>query len=54
MREITQNLIAFMERVPVTGKEAVAWVQAYAALQEQLAAFTAPPAQPVGASNDAH
>lgn len=42
MKEIFQNLIAFMERVPVTGKEAVAWCQAYAFLQNQLTAPTEP------------
>lgn len=39
--QIATNLMAFMERVPLTGKEAAAWCESYAALQA-----LATPAQP--------
>ncbi len=37
-----QNLIIFMKRVTVTGEEALAWAQSYAALNAELAALNTP------------
>lgn len=41
-----RNIIAFMERVTVTGKEAFAWVQAYGELQNALIPKPVEPAAP--------
>jgi hypothetical protein len=41
-----QNLIIFMNRVPVTGQEAFAWAETFATVNEELAALNAPPKAP--------
>lgn len=35
-RATLANLIIFLERVPVTGKEAFAWSETYSAVAEQI------------------
>jgi hypothetical protein len=42
-----QNLLVFMKRVQMTGEEALAWTQTYAAVNQELAALSPPPAPPV-------
>jgi hypothetical protein len=37
------NITLFMERVPVTGTEALAWVETYQAVVAQINALDAPP-----------
>jgi hypothetical protein len=39
-----QNLVIFMNRVQVTGQEAFAWAETFAAVQQELADLNAPPA----------
>lgn len=38
-----QNILAFLERVPLTGNEAPAWCEAYSHIKNQLDAATAAP-----------
>lgn len=45
-KAILQNLIVFMNRVPVTGQEALAWAETYAAVNAELAELNKPPAPP--------
>lgn len=44
-----KNIAAFLERTPVTGKEAVAWCEAYAAIQTALQPAPAPAEPPAAA-----
>lgn len=41
--KITRNILSFLERTTLTGKEAPAWCEAYAALQTSLEPAIAPP-----------
>lgn len=34
--QVLQNILVFLERVPVTGKEAYAWVEVHQAVQREL------------------
>lgn len=34
--QIVKNILIFLERVPVTGKESVAWCEAVMALNQEL------------------
>ena len=43
-KQILQNILAFLERVQCTGKEAFAWGEAYMAVQSEM--NTPPPAPP--------
>lgn len=42
-KRMAENLIRFMDRVPVTGLESVAWCEAYNFLQQELAKPIDPP-----------
>ena len=41
-----KNIAVFMERVQVTGKEALAWAQTYDAVIAAINAIESPPAAP--------
>lgn len=43
------NILLFMERVPCTGKEALAWAQSYAAVQAEIKVLSTPPVPQVPA-----
>ncbi len=36
------NIAIFLERVPVTGKEALAWSETYQAVQQEIAILSTP------------
>ena len=38
-KQILQDILTLLERVPITGKEAPSWCNAYAAIQTELAKF---------------
>jgi hypothetical protein len=43
--QILQQLLVFLERVPVTGLESVTWCTVYAAVKGELEKPSAPPAE---------
>ncbi len=47
--EILKNVLNFMERVPMTGREAIAWTEAVGAIQGEINKLEAPPKAPADA-----